>query len=171
MHSSTGVVRVASVLLAGALALFGGLASGDSAVTPGSRAAGMDACVAPTDVMRRNHMEFLKHDRDEVVHDGVRNTQYSLAGCIDCHAAKKDDGDYHPVNAEGQFCSSCHEYVAVSLTCFQCHGKKPDQQQSKLGMDAGRSVDGARLGLLPGAVGLSGEELDKLHAISREVAR
>ena len=171
MHSSTGVVRVAGVLLAGALALFGSLASGESAVTPGSRAAGMDACVAPTDVMRRNHMEFLKHDRVDIVHKGVRNTQYSLAGCIDCHASRDDEGGYHPVNGEGQFCSSCHEYVAVSLTCFQCHGKKPDPKQPSLGMDSDRSVDGARLGLLPGGVGLNDEEMNELHAISREVAR
>jgi hypothetical protein len=171
MHSSTGIVRVAGVLLAGALTLFGGMASGDSAVTPGSKAAGMDTCVAPTDVMRRNHMDFLKHDRDRTVRKGVRDTEYSLAACIGCHATEKKDGDYHPVNAEGQFCSSCHEYVAVSLTCFQCHSKKPEQKLSALGSSDGSTEDIQHLGLLPGAATLTAEELQQLHAISREVAR
>ncbi|MCB1759035.1 MAG: sulfur reduction protein DsrJ [Gammaproteobacteria bacterium] len=171
MHSSTGIVRVAGVLLAGALTLIGGLASGDSAVTPGSRAAGMDACVAPTDVMRRNHMEFLKHDRDRTVRKGVRDIEYSLAACIGCHAAEKGNGDYHPVNDEGQFCSGCHEYVAVSLTCFQCHSKKPEQKMSTLGALQGE-LDGDRFsGLQPGAAAIIDEQLQRLHAISREVSR
>lgn len=171
MHSSTGIVRVAGVLLAGVLALFGGSASGDSAVTPGSKAAGMDACVAPTDTMRRNHMDFLKHDRDKTVHKGIRDTQYSLAACVDCHAAKAASGGFRPVDSDDQFCSSCHEYVAVSLTCFQCHSNKPKRQLSSLGAHPDISTDARQLGLLPGAVGLSPAELDKLDVISREVAR
>ena len=30
-------------------------------------------CVEPTDVMRRDHMKFLKHQRDLTVHEGVRS--------------------------------------------------------------------------------------------------
>ena len=131
MHSSTGILRAAGLILAGAvMLLLSAAVNSDSAVTPGSRAAGMESCVAPTAEIRRNHMDYLKHDRNSVVRDGVRDVKNSLAGCVDCHAEKDGKGGYHPVNADGQFCSGCHEYLAVSLTCFQCHSKKPEQEYS-----------------------------------------
>jgi hypothetical protein len=101
---------------------------GESVVTQGSKAAGLDSCVAPTALMRRNHMDYLTHDRDETVLKGIRDTQYSLSACVDCHAEKEVAGGYKPVNSEGQFCASCHSYVAVSLTCFQCHSKTPEPE-------------------------------------------
>ena len=42
--------------------------------------------------MRRNHMELIKHQRDATVHDGIRGTKHSLAGCIDCHVVPRADG-------------------------------------------------------------------------------
>jgi len=51
-----------------------------------AKAAGLESCVAPTSEMRRNHMDYLKHDRIKVVREGVRDVKSSLAGCIDCHA-------------------------------------------------------------------------------------
>ncbi len=102
-------------------------------ITKGSKAAGMESCVAPTEVMRRNHMDFLKHDRDETVRDGVRGQEYSLAQCIDCHAGTDDTGKPVPVNAEGQFCQACHGYVAVSPTCFQCHRTTPEKKTGLYG--------------------------------------
>jgi hypothetical protein len=104
-----------------------------SFVTKGSKAASVDSCVAPTDVIRRNHMDFLKHGRDETVRDGVRGLDYSLAECIDCHAASDDTGKPVPVDAEGQFCESCHSYVAVSPACFQCHRTTPEKQSGRVG--------------------------------------
>ena len=35
-------------------------------------------CVEPTEIMRRNHMDFLLHQRDETVLKGVRTQKYSL---------------------------------------------------------------------------------------------
>ncbi len=101
--------------------------SESAVVTAGSKAAGMDSCIVEsTDMMRRNHMEYLKHDRIEVVRNGVRDNKASLAECVDCHAAKDEQGKPIPVNAEGQFCESCHHYAAVSVPCFQCHRKVPE---------------------------------------------
>ncbi len=101
--------------------------SESAVVTQGSKAAGLNSCIVEsTEMMRRNHMEFLKHDRIETVRKGVRDTKASLAECVDCHAAKDDKGNAIPVNAEGQFCESCHHYAAVSLPCFQCHRKVPE---------------------------------------------
>jgi len=90
-----------------------------------SRATVTESCVAPTDHMRRNHMDMIQHQRDITVHQGIRKTDDSLHGCIECHANKDEAGHYIPVNAEQQFCQSCHEYVAAKLDCFSCHATVP----------------------------------------------
>jgi len=168
MGSLSGIRRFAGIVVGGALLLLTTGAISDSAVTKGSKAASLDTCVAPTAEMRRNHMDYLKHDRDATVHEGVRDTRYSLAECVECHAEKNSAGAYKPVNGEGQFCESCHSYVAVSLTCFQCHRKTPE---SISGNDtAMRESEGDRrqaLGLLRSVdqpLALSRDELARLHA-------
>lgn len=84
-----------------------------------------DQCVEPSDVMRKDHMKFLLHQRDETMHNGIRTKKYSLKECINCHANKDDAGNYIPVTAEGEFCQSCHSYASVKLDCFECHATKP----------------------------------------------
>ena len=174
MDSSTGILRAAGLTLAcGVVLLLSTAAYSESAVTSGSKAAGMNSCVAPTAEMRRNHMDYLKHDRDSVVRKGVRDVNNSLADCIECHAEKDGQGGYHPVNAEGQFCSTCHAYLAVSLTCFQCHSKTPEQKQSGAASLSGGGSSGQEggLGLLiqsDEAAALSVEEMVQLHAVFRE---
>ena len=79
-------------------------------------------CVAPPEVMRRSHMDFLKHQRDDTVHGGIRGARYSLKGCIDCHASPKTGS---VAKAETNFCVSCHSYAAVKIDCFGCHASKP----------------------------------------------
>jgi hypothetical protein len=92
-----------------------------SYVTEGSKAAGLDACVEPTDYMRRNHMELIKHQRDETVHGGIRATTHNLAGCVDCHVSAGPDGEARPIQEEDQFCGACHAFAAVDMNCFGCH--------------------------------------------------
>ena len=77
-------------------------------------------CVAPNDVMRRTHMDMLKHQRDRTLRAGIRGEPASLNACIDCHASKKTGS----VLGEGGFCQSCHAYAAVTLDCFECHQPK-----------------------------------------------
>lgn len=101
-----------------------------------------DQCVEPNDVMRREHMNFLTHQRDETVHRGIRGARHSLVGCIDCHAQHDADGMAIPVNAEGQFCESCHGFAGVEIDCFGCHATVP--------------ADNAALGVLPGWMSPSG---------------
>lgn len=86
-----------------------------------------ERCVEPNDVMRREHMKFLLHQRGETVHEGIRGSKYSLVGCIDCHAQTNADGAPIPVNAEGQFCESCHRFAGVEVDCFGCHAAVPVQ--------------------------------------------
>ncbi len=113
-------------------------------------------------------MDYLKHDRVESVRKGVRDTKNSLAGCVDCHASKDDNGGFNPINSEGEFCESCHTYVAVDLACFQCHRKTPEENVSSLKpLTMGAGIDGHALGLLQDAgsvTSLSAEELAHLHA-------
>lgn len=83
-------------------------------------------CVAPNDIMRRQHFTFILHQRDETVHRGIRTPRYRFAGCVSCHATQTADGRYNPINAPGEFCAVCHEYTAVSIDCFDCHAAVPD---------------------------------------------
>ena len=97
-----------------------------SFVKEGSKAAGLSACVEPTEVMRRDHMEFIKHQRDETVHNGIRSTKHSLAGCVECHVSYGSDGTPVAVSGEDQFCGACHQFLAVRLDCFGCHAAVPN---------------------------------------------
>jgi len=76
-----------------------------------------DACVAPTEEMRRDHMNRLLHQRDRTLRQGVREARASLKGCVDCHASRATGS----VLGKDAFCSSCHAYAAVSMDCFECH--------------------------------------------------
>jgi len=95
-------------------------------ISRGYKADKLEACVEPTDFMRRNHMELILHQRDLTVHEGIRIKDDSLANCVDCHASRDAQGKAIPVNAEDQFCDRCHEQAAVELPCFQCHATIPD---------------------------------------------
>jgi hypothetical protein len=141
MSMANAVVRrgLISAGLAGALCALAAQAAGETYVVPGSRAASEESCVEPTDFMRRNHMEVIKHQRDETVHGGIRSTRHSLAGCVECHATYGDDGAPIPVDQEEQFCGACHAFTAVRLNCFDCHATVPDP--------------GARTASIPDAVG------------------
>lgn len=85
-----------------------------------------DACVKDTDFMRRNHMELLKHQRDETMIKGLRAEQYSLKECLSCHAVYGPDAIPVTVASPTHFCRSCHDYAAVSIDCFQCHASRPE---------------------------------------------
>ena len=37
-----------------------------------------EQCVEPTGEMRKNHMEMLKHQRDETMHNGIRTKKHAL---------------------------------------------------------------------------------------------
>jgi hypothetical protein len=75
--------------------------------------------------MRINHMNLMKHDRDETVLKGDREISYSLKACVDCHAVNGDDGAPVSVKSEKHFCRVCHDFAAVKVDCFQCHNSKP----------------------------------------------
>lgn len=78
-------------------------------------------CVEDPKEMRKTHMNFLLHQRDETMHKGIRGTKHSLAGCIECHASTKTNS---VLGSEQAFCQGCHTYAAVKLDCFECHTSK-----------------------------------------------
>ncbi len=93
-----------------------------------------EVCVEPTDVMRKQHMTFIMHQRDETMHKGIRGVtaKHSLKDCIHCHVEYDDYGKAIPVNAPDQFCESCHTYTAVSIDCFGCHRTTPSEESQKM---------------------------------------
>lgn len=106
---------------------------GDSAPKPRleTAKAKSESCVELTSIMRTNHMEFIKHQRDETMHKGIRTKKHSFKECINCHVPAEKDGkpvnyldDEHNLNPE-HFCATCHAYVGVKLDCFECHSDNP----------------------------------------------
>ncbi len=79
-------------------------------------------CVADPAFMRRNHMDLMKHQRDDTVHAGMRAGKFSLKGCVECHAGRETGS---VAQAQTDFCVSCHSYAAVKIDCFECHASKP----------------------------------------------
>lgn len=119
-------------LLLGLLPLAGAVAEEISTLLPVIPPALVgDSCVEPIDVMRRDHMRFLMHQRDDTVHSGIRGAKHSLVGCINCHAQNNAEGAAIPVNAQGQFCQSCHGFAGVSMDCFECHAGVPAGEQAR----------------------------------------
>jgi hypothetical protein len=118
------VISVLAVLYLGLVTGLGTAVAGQG-VDGSAKADKLDACVAPTAFMRRNHFELIKHQRDVTVHQGIRKTDNSLAGCVDCHVRSDAAGNHVPINMPGEFCAGCHEYTGASLDCFTCHATKP----------------------------------------------
>lgn len=86
-----------------------------------------DQCVADTDIMRKEHMSLLNHQRDETVIEGIRGEPFSLVSCVNCHAQNDNGGQPIRIDAKGQFCESCHTYAAVKIDCFTCHAALPEE--------------------------------------------
>jgi len=78
-------------------------------------------CIEEPQVMRRIHMDLLKHGRNDTVHLGIRDRKASLAACVDCHANSRDGS---VVGSDTHFCQGCHAYAAVKLDCFECHSSR-----------------------------------------------
>ena len=83
-------------------------------------------CVRPVVWMRQNHMTLLMQVRYEAVHEGIRNKDESLPGCLSCHVSKLADGSYPAATSKKFFCNACHAYAGVSIDCFSCHTSRPD---------------------------------------------
>jgi hypothetical protein len=100
-----------------------------------ARVSEAQGCVEPVDDMRKNHMEYILHQRDETVHEGIRTKQHSLVECINCHVSDAPDAPRY--SSEEHFCNSCHSYAAVKVDCFQCHADRPVSSAQQLSQPGG----------------------------------
>lgn len=96
-----------------------------------------EQCVEPTQDIRKNHMNYLLHHRDETMHRGIRTKRHSLKQCIECHVQPDANGVYPQVGTKEHFCSSCHIYAAVKVDCFQCHAGRPDSKSPSTAIGKG----------------------------------
>lgn len=115
-----GTLAAAGLVWAGA-ALPAAAADGRVPVPHLAAPAKGETCVAPIDVIRRNHPDLLKAQRDETMRLGIRGGKYSLTGCIDCHAVPDPKAPDSKVRTIEPFCDQCHAYAAVTLDCWSCH--------------------------------------------------
>jgi hypothetical protein len=111
-------------------------------VVEGSPAATLNSCVEPTELMRREHMEFIKHQRIATVHEGIRAEKYRLSGCVDCHISYDAMQTPQPINQTDQFCGACHAFAAVKLNCFDCHAAIPNGTQRYPSVNAAHQAAG-----------------------------
>ncbi|MFC2046774.1 sulfate reduction electron transfer complex DsrMKJOP subunit DsrJ [Chloroflexota bacterium] len=77
-----------------------------------------EQCVESAEYMRANHMDMVLDWREEVVRDGLRTytasdgkeyTKSLTDTCLSCHSPK------------AEFCDYCHNYVASTPNCWNCH--------------------------------------------------
>ncbi len=126
------------VMLAAGLLLALPLHAGEvaSPVIPKAKAKANEeyGCVEPLDVMRKNHMNFILHQRDDTMYKGIRTSKYALAECINCHVVPDQDGNYASYDEEEHFCNACHTYAAVNIDCFGCHRDTPESKNPGLAL-------------------------------------
>lgn len=122
-------------VLAGVTALSAVMASGAAAGVdlPKLEKGKGEQCVEDTQFMRRNHMELLKHHRNETMRQGIRTTKHSLKKCVECHASEKTGS---VAASKEDFCVACHSYASVKLDCWDCHATKPGKQPVRNAMQA-----------------------------------
>jgi predicted CXXCH cytochrome family protein len=107
---------------------------GNVAIPEPAKPANADACVEPVEIMRREHMNYLMHQRDDTVLDGERDSKYSLVGCMDCHNPAESAQTAIRYPDPQHFCAGCHLYASVQIDCFECHADRglSQAQQSRL---------------------------------------
>jgi hypothetical protein len=83
-------------------------------------------CVADREFMRTEHMQLLMDWRDEVVRNNQRiyttedNRQFPMS--LACSTRTKDGGSCMSCHAnKDKFCDRCHDYLAVTPYCWDCH--------------------------------------------------
>jgi hypothetical protein len=118
LRAVTRGIGLALLALGGLLAAVPGLGA-DRVPKPVITIEQPGRCVEETSLMRRDHADMLKAQRDLTVRDGIRTAKHSLKECVSCHAAKSGS-----VLGEKGFCQSCHEYAGVRIDCFECHAAK-----------------------------------------------
>ena len=125
---STVIVLLVAVLSVAVLSVAGMNVAVSDVPQPDIQKGQGESCVAETDFIRRNHMDLLKHQRDETMIQGIRSEPYSLKDCVACHAVNGADGVPVTAASSEHFCRSCHDYAAVKIDCFECHASRAEME-------------------------------------------
>ena len=104
---------------------------GSIAIPQPAKPVAASSCVEPVDIMRRDHMNFLLHQRDATVIEGDRSSKYSLAGCMDCHNPAESAETAVRYPDPEHFCAGCHLYASVKIDCFECHADRSLKQEQQ----------------------------------------
>jgi cytochrome c len=127
---------------------------GEIAVPNPAKPASAEQCVEPVEVMRRDHMKFLMHQRDATVIDGERESRYSLVGCMNCHNPANETGEIVRYEDPQHFCAECHTYASVKIDCFECHADRGLEQVQQSRIDSAVPAwDGGGASLSAGTLG------------------
>jgi predicted CXXCH cytochrome family protein len=86
-----------------------------------------EQCVEDTEVMRRNHMDYLLQHRDATLREGIRTKKYSLKECLECHVPAGEQNSEAERGEGNHFCKNCHTYAGVKIDCFECHATRPQK--------------------------------------------
>jgi hypothetical protein len=113
------------------LAAMGGISEAADVPLPKTTVAKGVQCVEEPAFMRKNHMDILKHQRDETLRQGVRGGKHSLKDCVNCHVVKGRDDKPVGIESKDHFCASCHGYAAVKVDCFECHASTPEVREAE----------------------------------------
>lgn len=114
-----------ALLICSASVYAGGAGPNIPKATAKAENGGPEGCVEPVKDMRRNHMNFILHQRDKTMIQGIRTKKHSFKGCISCHQVKGKDDKPVTHKSEKHFCNSCHSYVSIKIDCFECHASTP----------------------------------------------
>ena len=137
------IVSITLMALGLALVSTGTFAAGDGVPMPKpSKAVKGEKCVEPADIMRREHMVFLKHQRDDTLRKGIRGEKYGLNECVDCHATKSPKIAQGKVRTVVPFCAECHKYAAVKIDCFECHTGAADDKPKRTSLNGAPLPEG-----------------------------
>lgn len=130
MTSKFSKVFLASVLAFAALLAGCSKAPSEADLNLATAKQKADECVEPEEVIRTKHMDFLMHQRNETVIEGIRDKKHSLVECINCHVpVTKQDGSPLHYGDKEHFCTTCHVAVGQKIDCFQCHADRPQAEQ------------------------------------------
>ena len=103
---------------------------------PAAKAVKGEKCVEPTEVMRRDHMKMVLHQRDDTMHQGIRTVKHSLKNCINCHA---DPQTGQPTGLEvrctAERSQSRNKEKAMSILGAKLEVKKEEEEAAKYSAD------------------------------------
>ena len=135
MNRSTGLICALAIAFAVGLVCSAPAGAGGWTPVPTLAKPKGESCVEPRDVIRRNHMDLLKEQRDLTMHQGIRGGKYSIRKCVECHASPDPAYKDEVVLNVSQFCDQCHTYAGAQPDCWTCHNPVLDKKYDRMAWD------------------------------------